>query len=242
MAVDYHLSSSLLENEMPVLRFYGWKPYCLSIGYHQKSELIDHTQLRQHGYDSVRRPTGGRAIFHAEELTYSVHIPKNLLHHQHLYLFIHEVFTSALCDLGYKVDLKSSKNALPKITNKPDDIPCFTKSAWSEIQFEGKKVVGSAQKINPESILQHGSILIGNIHLCISQYLNIKDDTRKILKKEMQEKTICLNEINPQPITPDLLITSILNQLELLSHISVNSRDLSISEYQSAKKYLDLFC
>ncbi len=227
---------------MPVLRFYGWEPYCLSIGYHQKMEIIDQLKLQQDGYDLVRRPTGGRAIFHSEELTYSIHIPKSMLHHQQLYFFIHDVFTRALRDQGYSVDLKQSKDALPKITNQPDDIPCFTKSAWSEVQFEGKKVIGSAQKIYQDAILQHGSILIGKFHCCLPQYLNIDRDKSRIIEQEMLEKTICLNEINGRPITSDLLITAILNQLELMTNISVNSQDLSKSECQSAKKYMNRFC
>jgi lipoate-protein ligase A len=242
MAIDYILSSQCKTTGVPILRFYGWDPYCLSIGYHQKPDLIERRKLKENGYDFARRPTGGRAIFHAEELTYSIHIPKDLLHHQKLYLYIHEIFCQGLRDLGYQVALTYSKDDAPKISNMPDDIPCFTKSAWSEVQFEGKKVIGSAQKLYQNSILQHGSLLIGKQHMHLPVFLNIDEKDRYQLQEEMKLKTICLNEINPRPISINLLITSILNQLELMTNISVNLLDLTESEYQSAKRRADLFC
>ncbi len=242
MAIDYYLSSICHVQKMPVLRFYGWKPYCLSIGCHQKTDLVDFSKLKQNGYDFVRRPTGGRAIFHAEELTYSIHIAKNLLHHQQLYLFIHEIFTHALQDIGYAVDLKRGNGTLPRLTHRAEDFPCFTKSAWSEVHYEGKKVIGSAQKIYQKSILQHGSLLIGGLHTNLPQYLNIADKAKMTLRREMSDKTIFLNDINSSSVTLDLLITAILNQLELMTNISVNSQALNEHELQSAKTYSDMFC
>jgi len=242
MAIDYYLSSICHEQQIPTLRFYGWEPYCLSIGYHQKTDLVDFSKLKQKGYEFVRRPTGGRAIFHAEELTYSIHIPKNLLHHQQLYLFIHEIFTHALQGLGFPVDLKCDTETFPKLTHQAADFPCFIKSAWSEVQYRGKKVIGSAQKIYQKSILQHGSLLIGKLHTNLPKYLNISDEHKMILSSDMNDKTICLNEINSSPVTLDLLITAILNQLELMTDISVNSQVLNEHELQSAKIYRDIFC
>jgi lipoate-protein ligase A len=242
MAIDYYLSSISHEQQIPIIRFYGWEPYCLSIGYHQKTDLVDFSKLKQKGYGFVRRPTGGRAIFHAEELTYSIQIPKDLLHHQQLYLFIHEIFTHTLQDLGFVVDLKCDKETFPKLTHQAEDFPCFTKSAWSEVQYRGKKVIGSAQKIYKKSILQHGSLLIGKLHANLPHYLTIDDENRLALSSEIYDKTICLNEINSFLVTIDLLITSFLNQLELMTNISVNSLALNEHELKLAKIYCDKFC
>ena len=106
MTIDYYLSMTCQRNDVPIFRFYGWSPFCVSIGYHQKDELVDFAKLDEDGYNFVKRPTGGRAILHAEELTYSVIVPRDLIHHRQLYHFIHQLFADALESLGYQVELK----------------------------------------------------------------------------------------------------------------------------------------
>jgi len=96
MAVDHYIASNFNKFKRPVLRFYGWKPYCISLGFHQSSNNIDVESLGKKGYELVKRPTGGRAIFHSEELTYSVIFPKTNLNQRELYIYIHKLFTLAL--------------------------------------------------------------------------------------------------------------------------------------------------
>ena len=98
-------------------------PFCVSIGYHQKDELVDFEKLEQDGYDFVQRPTGGRAILHAEELTYSVIFPRNSIHHRQLYRFFHQIFADALKALDYPVELKSDNEKLGELTHRADDFP-----------------------------------------------------------------------------------------------------------------------
>jgi lipoate-protein ligase A len=241
MAIDYFLANSCHKNMIPVIRFYGWDPNCLSIGYHQNAQLINQKRLMESGFGFVRRPTGGRAILHAQELTYSIHVPKKLISHQELYLFVHRIFAAAFGQLGINVNLEYNKAGLNKITNKADDLPCFTKSAWSEIQYKGKKLIGSAQKIYPHSILQHGSILTGKAHKYLTRYLSINIIEKHLLKKELERKTICLDEILSHPPDNNQLIAAIINQLELMTNIYVNCQNLSNYELFSARKYQKLF-
>ena len=241
MAIDYYLSSLCLIRNSPILRFYGWSPFCISIGYHQKDHLINYQKLKSDGYDFVRRPTGGRAIFHAEELTYSVLFPRDSIDHHILYAFIHQVIAETLRLLGYPVEFTNNDEKLPGLTHRPDDFLCFTKSAPTEIQFKGKKVVGSAQKILKKTVIQHGSILIGKSHKKLPDYLRIDENEKNTLEKELENKTICLQEIKKNRISPEKIMINIVNQLELVSNISVYYLDLDENELRSAHKYMNNF-
>ena len=75
MGIDEKMALNPPNPAIAYLRFYGWRPYCLSLGYHQNSQIVNRKALEKHGYQWIQRPTGGRAIFHAEELTLSlIHI------------------------------------------------------------------------------------------------------------------------------------------------------------------------
>lgn len=241
MAIDYFLSLNRSAQTMPVLRFYGWKPYCLSIGFHQQWQAIDTARLSADGFEFTRRPTGGRAIFHAEELTYSVHFPKNQVKQQPLYRFFHQLFSSALLQLGYPVELKDDTEKLPALSGQSFDYPCFTKSAQTEVQSGGKKLIGSAQKIFTDCILQHGSILVGDAHKRLAAYLKLSESERQKVVQEMEEKSVSLERLSDRKISAPELMTAIVNQLELLTNISVNWQDLDQFEIDSAKYYLSQF-
>jgi lipoate-protein ligase A len=242
MAIDYYLAKTCHLRDNPILRFYGWEPYCLSIGCHQQRETILIKKLKADGYDFTRRPTGGRAIFHAEELTYSVHFPRKTIRQQHLYRLFHQIFADTLKHLGYQVKLKNDEQKIPVLTNKGEDYPCFTKSAQTEVQCEGKKVIGSAQKIMSNSILQHGSILIGESHKKLPAYLKLNKIEKQSLFNEMNAKSISLKELSTTPVTAGELMFSIINQLELLTNISVNWQNLQKIEIDEAKRSMDEFC
>src|SRR5512133_1650859 len=78
MAVDEAILEFAARGEvLPTLRLYAWEPACLSLGYAQPASDVDLEALRSHGWEMVRRPTGGRAILHTDELTYSVSGPQN---------------------------------------------------------------------------------------------------------------------------------------------------------------------
>ena len=234
MAIDHTMSENCQLQAVPVLRFYGWDPFCVSIGYHQKEELIDFDKLNQSGIDFVKRPTGGRAIYHAEELTYSLICPRKSMDHKQLYHFFHQIFANALISLGYPVQLKTDNEKLAGLTHQANDFPCFIKSAQTEVQFGEMKLIGSAQKLYDQAILQHGSLLIGEKHQQLADFLKVSDKTKKMIEADIRAKTICLEQIKKEPISQEKIINSIINQLELVSGISVNSRTLSPEEMANA--------
>jgi len=237
MAIDHYLSENCQDDDIPVLRFYGWNPHCISTGYHQKDSLIDFKKLNQRGIDYVKRPTGGRAIFHAEELTYGIICSRKLIDHKDLYHFFHQVFADALNALGYRVEIKTDNEKLEGLTHNADDFPCFTKSAQTEVQYRDKKLIGSAQKIYDKTILQHGSLLIGEKHQRITDFLKVNDQMKNTIEAEINAKTICLRQIKQEPISQEKIIESIINQLELVRGISVYSRTLTPEVIASARTY-----
>jgi lipoyl(octanoyl) transferase len=162
MAVDeVLLDGAAAGSAPPTLRFYQWAPACLSLGYFQPFDVVDVAGCRRLGVDVVRRPTGGRAILHDRELTYSVALPLRLLGDDGAVLPSYHRLSLALerglNRLGAPVVLAPESAAQPG----PDHGPvCFDRPSAHEILLGGRKLVGSAQVRRATAILQHGSILI----------------------------------------------------------------------------------
>ncbi|MGH7458374.1 MAG: lipoate--protein ligase family protein [Longimicrobiaceae bacterium] len=158
MAVDAALAGSVDGGGAPVLRFYRWSPACLSFGRHQSADgRYDQDKVRRAGVDVVRRPSGGRAVLHQRELTYSVCLPASRGRPRQLYQSVNRALVRGLRSLGVPVSLAPSLNgSLPK----PSLTPCFGDAVPGEVIAAGRKLVGSAQARYQSSILQHGSLLL----------------------------------------------------------------------------------
>jgi lipoate-protein ligase A len=162
MAVDEILLDGVAAGAAPpTLRFYEWMPACLSLGYFQPFDVVDTDGCRRLGVDVVRRPTGGRAILHDRELTYSVALPASLLGHDAGVLPSYYRISLALQDglrrLGVPATLAPQSAARGPVAHGPI---CFDRPSDHEILLQGRKLVGSAQMRRAGGILQHGSILV----------------------------------------------------------------------------------
>lgn len=173
MAVDEAiLASTSKGNTPPTLRLYAWDPPCLSLGYAQPVSDVDTTALVANGWEMVRRPTGGRAILHTDELTYSVCGPDidPVLSGDILssYQRLSSAILSALQNIGLGVQ------ALPKEKEasgtQPEPI-CFEIPSNYEITINGKKLVGSAQSRRMGGVLQHGTLPLSGDLTRITQAL-----------------------------------------------------------------------
>jgi len=161
MAVDEVLLEGLAAGTAPpTLRFYEWTPPCLSLGYFQPIDVVDVDGCRALGVEVVRRPTGGRAILHDRELTYSVALPASVLGHDGGVLPSYYRLSLALQDglrrLGVPATLAPESAAGGPVHGPV----CFDRPSAHEILLHGRKLVGSAQMRRGGGILQHGSILI----------------------------------------------------------------------------------
>lgn len=160
MALDEALLETVSKGEsLPILRFYGWNPPAISLGYFQKIEnSIDSEFCKANGIDIVRRITGGRTVLHNHELTYSIIIPESSE-------FVKGSITEAYkkISIGLLEGLKLCNiNAefSPGIAHQSSTSACFEASSKYEIVIDGKKLVGSAQTRKKGVVLQHGSIMI----------------------------------------------------------------------------------
>ena len=201
MDLDEHLANNY--KGVPLLRVFGWKPYCISLGYNQNQNDINSEYCSAQGVDIERRPTGGRAILHAEELTYSVVLHSEGKGVHEIYKEISIALLNGLTLLGAKVDFAKTQPDFGNLYKTKSSIPCFTSSARYEIEYEGRKLVGSAQRRYDDVVLQHGSILIGDFHKKLPDFLSSSLDNRikDIIKKDIDAKTVTLNEIMSKEIT-----------------------------------------
>lgn len=142
----------------PTLRLYAWTPACLSLGYAQPFADVDIPRLHQRGWDIVRRVTGGRAILHTDELTYSVIAPNDdpivagtVLES---YNRLAQALLLAVQNLNLSVEMKEVERDTISLYNPV----CFEVPSTYEITVNGKKLIGSAQARKKEGVLQHGSL------------------------------------------------------------------------------------
>lgn len=161
MAIDSALLASIAEGAPPAIRLYRWDPACLSFGRNQVARgEYDADRAAHLGLDIVRRPTGGLAVLHDAEITYSVIAPVGMLDGpRRAYRRIHEAVATGLAHLGVVTDLATPPGggvAAPDASAPA----CFASPAGGEVLAAGRKLVGSAQRTERRTFLQHGSILL----------------------------------------------------------------------------------
>lgn len=159
MAVDEAILYALAQgNGQPTLRFYQWEPACLSLGYNQQFSDIDFEACGRLGYTWVRRPTGGRAILHTDELTYSVvtttEDPRVAGGVVESYRSLSKGLLHGLKHLG--ATAVQAQGNMPK--NPEQGTACFDTPSHYEVTLNGKKLVGSAQVRRKGMVLQHGTL------------------------------------------------------------------------------------
>lgn len=157
MALDEAILEAHLEGKVPpTLRFYGWAPPAVSIGYGQKLPEKIRQRIESKGLDVIRRPTGGRAVLHLDELTYSFVASGKLLGSSVIasYKKICEALICGFKNLGVVVEMGQGQVADRQIHD------CFTATTTADLHYMGKKIVGSAQLRRHDALLQHGSILL----------------------------------------------------------------------------------
>lgn len=205
MQVDSDLLELAIKNQIsePVFRLYGWSPACVSLGRNQNDEFLDKDFLKSKNIDVVRRLTGGRAILHDKELTYSYICAISSLKNGESVVNSYKEISQFLIDgfekLGIKLEFSSSKKIQTKIDNTKIDY-CMSLSTGADLCFEGKKLIGSAQFRKEGYVLQHGSILLDYD----------KDLIEELFSEKVDQNTVTsLKQINPSISYDD--IKAVLN-------------------------------
>ncbi len=200
---------------IPRLRFYSWRPWTLSLGYNQRDEEIDHDLLQRLGYGLVRRPTGGRAVFHAEELTYAVAMPSGGAGIHETYAKINKGLHRGLEMLGvHDLEFSRTQPDFRKHYAMEESASCFSASALSELTWNGRKLLGSAQRRYGTTLLQHGSLLLDEAHLQIIDllYPHIEESRRDGLRARLAERTATLKHCLGTPLPPFETVAEALRQ------------------------------
>jgi lipoate-protein ligase A len=202
MALDEAIQIAISEGKSPsTLRFYGWEPAALSIGYFQKAEEVDREAAAREGLGFVRRPTGGRAVLHDKELTYSIIVSEQYPGLPSGVTDAYRVLSEGLL-LGFRhlgldaqmVNLASEEEK-EKYTSAGSSA-CFDSPSWYELVVEGRKVAGSAQMRQKGVVLQHGSILMDLDTEQLFSLLRFRTEAlRQRLMDSFNGKAVAINEL-----------------------------------------------
>jgi len=180
MALDEAILEHIGRGESgPTLRLYAWEPPCLSLGNAQPFADVDSARLQERGWEVVRRVTGGRAILHTDELTYSVIAPNDEPRIAGTVLESYNRLAQALLlavkELDLPVEMMNEKVDGISIPNPV----CFEVPSTCEITVNGKKLIGSAQARKKEGVLQHGSLPLTGDLARICQVLAFENETAR---------------------------------------------------------------
>ena len=189
--LDMAISQNLQE---PIFRLYGWSPACVSLGRNQNDGFLDYHSLSNLNVDVVRRLTGGRALLHDDEITYSFICPvcylKNGVNIVESYKEICQILIDAFASAGIELSLGGQKGVHTKFDY------CMLVSTGADLCYQGKKLIGSAQYRKEGYILQHGGILYDYDKLRLEAIFNEKVSTEEIT---------CIKEINPNLSKEDVI-------------------------------------
>lgn len=225
MALDEALLESVAAGRsLPILRLYGWSPPTVTLGYFQRAEAAVNLEVcRTMGLDVVRRITGGRAVLHDREVTYSVISPERtalfpggILEN---YRVIARVLQQTLDSFGLTTLLAPGRSR-GSGGNGAQQSACFTAPATYELLHAGCKLTGSAQKRQGDAFLQHGSIPVELDPVCLFRALDTEQRLSPQAGGEVLARSVgWLNRWLPQPVTIDdveeRLLASIARQWDL---------------------------
>ncbi|MEA3346124.1 MAG: biotin/lipoate A/B protein ligase family protein [Chloroflexota bacterium] len=207
MALDEAILLAVAEDRAPsTLRFYTWQPPCLSVGYAQPlTRDFDPKACRRRGYDLVRRPTGGRAVLHIDELTYSVTLPQDDPRVAggviSSYRRLSEGLLAGLRRLGVEA---AQAQPSPHKPREGRTAACFDLPSHFEITAAEKKLIGSAQVRRRDVVLQHGALpLWGDITRIVGLLRLSSERLRARLATRLAEKSTTLAQVAGRLIPPD---------------------------------------
>lgn len=241
MAVDEAVHNAYQRGHTgPTLRFYRWKPACLSVGRFQDvRKQVNLENLRQLGIDLVRRQTGGRAVLHDDELTYSLVISERLLPGSILetYKAISQALVNALRNLGVPAQLSELEKGVTARDPRFKGAACFSAASWYEIEAHGKKIIGSAQFRKGGVILQHGSIPLSIDYAKLVKCLKSSSQAHAgRLESMLSNKAAGVCQLAPRPVGIDELQEELIQSFEITFGWKLEKGSLSPEEIAETVK------
>jgi len=245
MALDEALLILCLKKKLPAtLRLYQWKSPSVSLGYSQKTkEAVDLAFCRNKKIDVVRRITGGRAVLHGGDLTYSLCAAKDNFGSlgekvNDTYAKISRSFLLALKHFDIKGNwIKGSRKKRSDERDFNLRAPCFLSSSKYEIDVNGKKLIGSAQRRFKDGFIQQGSILLRRGQFDLADLLVAHGGKQKI-KDSLRESSAAFEELTGGDVSLDRLICAIKDGFEKFFSVKLEQRGLTEDELCLAEKLL----
>ena len=237
MAIDDAIMQSVAENRSPpTLRFYGWAPPCVSVGYSQSvRKEVDLERCRERGYTWVRRPTGGRAILHIDELTYSVVAPQGEAR------VAGDIITSyRRLSLGLVEGLRTLHGGVVQADRMESDggleksAACFDVPSHYEVTAYGRKLIGSAQVRRNGVVLQHGALLLEGDVSRLVDVLALPEPDRVALRGKLLERAIALDEVVGRVVPFDEAVEALTQGFGRALNLDFTPGELSQFEREAA--------
>ncbi len=242
MAVDEALLLGVAAGSSPpTIRVFGWEPPTVSTGRSQDvAAELDLDACAGAGVGVVRRPTGGRAVFHAGELTYAVAAPagapplgSSIMED---YRAIAEGLIEGLSILGVTADLATVATD-PRGGEDGPSPPCFVSAGRYEIVVAGRKLVGSAQRRSSGAVLQHGSLLTDDTHLGLADLLRVRDESqRETIRRSLRAKTTDLASALGHPVEFDVVARAMRLGFERAWKLNLAHGTLDGAESEAAER------
>jgi lipoyl(octanoyl) transferase len=243
MAVDEAILEHAQEHRddsPPTLRLFAWDPACLSLGHAQPFTDVDVARLQDRGWEVVRRATGGRAILHTDELTYSVigSAEESVLAGGVLesYNRLAQALLLALKNIGLPVQMKEPVGQASNVTSTTNPV-CFEVPSTYEITVSGKKLIGSAQARKKEAVLQHGSLPLTGDLTRICQVLAFENESaRADASKRLLARATTVETALGRAISWETAAQAFIHAFEAQLGICLENGELSKSESRRAEE------
>jgi lipoate-protein ligase A len=229
----------------PTLRLYAWEPACLSLGHAQPYADIDVARLEARGWEMVRRPTGGRAILHTDELTYSVIGPADDARLAGSVLESYNRLACALLHAVRSLGLDAISNPLSAALSAAGkhgaaNPVCFEVPSAYEITVGGKKLIGSAQARRRDGVLQHGSLpLVGDLRRITEALVFQNDTARDSSGQRLLTRATTVETALGRAVSWDEAAQAFIDSFESELGLTLDEAQLSESELQRADELVD---
>ena len=240
MAVDEAILEAVVHEDVPpTLRLYAWQPPCLSLGHAQPWADVDLKRLTTSGWELVRRPTGGRAILHTDELTYAVIVPQDEPRLKGGVLESYRRLSQALLEALNLLSLPALAHPLAASDQNGDakGPVCFEVPSNYEITVNGKKLLGSAQARKQSGGLQHGTLPLWGDLTRITQALYYENESqRERSAARLKEQATTVEEILGYRPTWDAAAQAFISAFERVLALKLEQADLSSAEQARAEE------
>lgn len=238
MAIDEALMAGVSAGKSPpTLRFYGWDPPCLSLGYAQKWTVADVDACARNGWDIVRRPTGGRAILHIDELTYSVCVPDTEPRVRGGLLASYRRLSDALAAGLERLGLTLARAQPQGRNGSTDEGPaCFDRPSNFEITVGGRKLVGSAQARKKGTVLQHGTLPLYGDVTRIALALAGDDEGRAGIRSGLRDSATTLETSLGRRVPYEEVAGQLAQGFAAALNLRLEAGDLSTWELETTRR------